>query len=96
MKTATIKAGESRVVIRRQFSSVPMDYRFSAQAVDADSEPSGSIEISRRRLFAKIPNETTQLKAENVVSAGLWDTFVTVTVHADRDLVITSKGRLPD
>ncbi len=95
MKTATVKAGESRVVIKRQFSSVPMIYQFSAQAADADSELSGSIEISRRRLLAKLPTETIQLQVENIISAGFWDTFVTVTVHAEQDLIITSKGRLP-
>ena len=95
MNTAPLKADESLVIVKRQFSSVPMEYRFSAQATAEGNDPAGRIEICRRRVLSKLPTETLPLLAENTVAAGFWDTFVTVTVHADQDLVISSKQRFP-
>ena len=94
MKEATVPAGESQVVVRRQFSSMPMEYRFTARSAEAGREPAGTVEIKRSKIFSSPPPETVPLQAENVVTAGFWDNHVTVTVHAEEDVVVAS-DRLP-
>jgi len=94
MKEVTLSAGESRVVVRRQFSSVPMEYRFTARSALSDAMPLGTVEIKRWKTFTSPPVETLPLKTENIVTAGFRDTHVTVTVHADENLILAS-NRLP-
>lgn len=96
MRPTILRAGESRVVVNRQFSSVPMDYRFYAESTaDTSTAPIGTIEIVRRKVLASEMPEIRDLLAENIVSAGFWDTFVKVTVHAKEDLTLSGKPISP-
>lgn len=94
MKEATLSPGQSRIVIRREFSSVPMSYRFTARPTSDGGELRGTVEIRRTRIFSKAPPETFPLQPENQVAAGFWDTFVTVTVHAESEMIVAS-NRMP-
>lgn len=94
MKEVALKTGESRVVVKRQFSSVPMEYHFQARPADPNAPLKGRVEIDRNKIFSHPPKESLPLTENNTISAGFWDTFVTVTVTAEEDLVVCSK-RMP-
>jgi hypothetical protein len=85
--------GERVKVVRRSFSSVPMDYRFSARASAPGDRLTGIVEIRKSRWILPGPRAAHPLEATNVVSAGFWNTFVSVDVIPDADAVITIDGR---
>ncbi len=81
-------AGERAPVVRRAFSSVPMDYRFSARAAEPGRNLSGRVLVRKSRWIFPSPPATLPLLAENVVHAGFWTTFLAVEVVADVDVVL--------
>ena len=85
--------GQRLKVIRRSFSSVPMDYRFSARAKAPGDRLAGVVEIRKSRWIIPGPSTAHPLQATNVVSAGFWNTFVSVDVIPNVDAVITIEGR---
>ena len=91
-KTIRLKAGESTQIINRNFSSIPMEYMFTATAVTG-GDPFGEIEIRGSNwIFPKQP-QTRPLQRQNSVKAGYWDTFFRVTVTADTDLELSLPQR---
>ncbi|MAS97022.1 MAG: hypothetical protein CMO55_27845 [Verrucomicrobiales bacterium] len=94
MKEVELKAGEKRIVVKRQFSSVPMEYHFQARPADPSLPLKGQVSIDRNKIFSHPPVENIALREQNSISAGFWDTFVTVTVQAEEDLIVSSK-RIP-
>lgn len=86
-------AGSRVAVVRRAFSSVPIDYLFSARAAAAGQTVSGAVEIRKSRWIIPGAPMTLPLQEHNVVSAGLWNTFMSVDVVPDVDVVITTEGR---
>lgn len=90
MRDITAVVGQRVAVIRRAFSSVPIDYRFSARVAVPGQVLSGSVEVRKSRwLFPGTP-ATFPLLENNVVSAGLWNTFMMVDVTPNVDVVITT------
>ena len=85
--------GQRVKVVRRSFSSLPMDYRFSARASVPGERLAGVVEIRKSRWIVPGPRTAHPLRAANVVSAGFWNTFVSVDVVPDVDAVITIEGR---
>lgn len=85
--------GQRVKVVRRSFSSVPMDYRFSAQAAVPGERLAGVVELRKSRWILPGPRTEQPLQASNVVSAGFWNTFVSVDVVPDVDAVITFERR---
>jgi len=85
-------AGSRAAVVRRAFSSVPMDYAFSARAAKSGQTMSGTVEIRKSRWIIPGSPTTHPLQESNVVSAGLWNTFMSVDVVPDVDVVITTEG----
>ncbi|RZM79653.1 hypothetical protein [Leptolyngbya iicbica] len=92
-KQIYLQAGETTVIYRRNFSSVPTQIRFEAIATDGTS-PSGTVEIRGSQWIFPKPPQQQPLQAMNTVEAGFWDTFFAIAVTADTDLIITrSKGQ---
>ncbi|WP_204140993.1 hypothetical protein [Halomicronema sp. CCY15110] len=92
VKQIHLKAGETTVVYRRNFSSVPMQIHFEAIAANGHP-PQGTVEIRGSQwIFPKSPVQQP-LQAMNTVEAGFWDTFFAIAVTADTDLTITRANR---
>ena len=89
-KTISLKSGETVKLFTRQLSSVPIHYRFQAQAVGTHSLK-GTVNVVGRQLVFRKPDVTIPLKEVNVVEAGYWDTFLAVYVTAETDLEIIYK-----
>ncbi len=85
-------AGRRVAVIRRALSSVPMDYTFSVAAAAAAQTVSGTVEIRKSRWIIPGSPVTLPLQENNVVSAGFWNTFMSVDVVPAVDVVITTGG----
>ena len=85
--------GQRVKVVRRSFSSMPMDYRFSARAAAPGELLTGILEIRKSRWILPGARTTHPLQASNVVSAGFWNTFVSVDAVPAVDAVITIEGR---
>lgn len=88
-----VKAGERVTVIRRAFSSVPMDYRFSAKAAAPGQALAGRVEVKKSSWIIPGPPQASPLLENNTVSAGMWTTFMTVDVIPDVDAIINTGGR---
>jgi hypothetical protein len=93
MTEIKVAAGSRVSVVRRAFSSVPMDYSFSARAATPGQTVSGTVEIRKSRWIIPGSPTTRPLQENNVVSAGLWNTFMSVDVVPDVDVVIATEGR---
>lgn len=85
--------GERINVVRRAFSSVPMDYRFNARAAVPGAQLAGTVEVRKSRWILLGTRTTLPLQASNAVSAGFWNTFVSVDVVPDVDAFITFERR---
>ncbi len=85
-------AGERVAIIRRAFSSAPLDYRFSAKAAVAGQALRGSVEVKKSHWIMPGPLEKLPLAENNVFSAGMWNTFMSVDVVPDVDVVIDIEG----
>jgi len=82
-----LPAGETTVIYRRNFSSVPVQIHFEAIAANGHP-PRGTVEIRGSQwIFPKSPQQQP-LQAMNTVEAGFWDTFFAIAVTADTDLTI--------
>ena len=76
--------------IRRAFSSVPLDYSFSARAARPGQALGGSVEVRKSRWIFPGTPATLPLLEINLVSAGFWNTFLSVDIVPDVDVVITT------
>ncbi|MBE9032543.1 hypothetical protein IQ266_22650 [filamentous cyanobacterium LEGE 11480] len=85
--TIELKAGEKLTIFRRNFSSVPVEYRFEASSLDG-SEPSGAIEICGSNWIFPKPPLVQPLQTINVAQAGMWDTFFRVDVTAHEAVIL--------
>ena len=86
-------AGERVKVVRRAFSSVPMDYRFSARAARPGEALAGTVELKKSRWILPGSLASFPLQERNVVKAGFWDTFMSVDVIPAVEAVITVEAR---
>ena len=85
--------GQRVKVVRRSFSSMAMDYRFSARPVVSGGRLAGVVEVWKSRWILPGPRTSHPLEASNTVSAGFWNTFVSVDVVPDVDAVIMFERR---
>ena len=91
-ETIFVEKGEKIEIFNRRFSSVPMNYEFSAKAVG--SKPfSGWLEVHRQQTVFSSPVKTIDLKQSNSVNASMWDTFMTIYVIAGCDMEISLPKR---
>ena len=93
MNEIRVAAGQRVAVIRRSFSSVPLDYRFAARAEKPGQAISGIVEVRKSRWILPGAPSTQPLQAKNVVSAGFWNTFMSVDVVPEVDAMIAVEGR---
>ena len=98
MKTVIIKANQRKKIISKFSNSIATSYSFSAENPNTQ-QFSGQIEIKGSNWIFPKPSVYQPLKADNLVSKGMWDTFFNVYVTPDRDIQITMKpstiNRLP-
>ena len=92
MKQIHAAAGQRVPVIRRAFSSMPIDYRFSARAAVTSESLGGMVEIRKSRWILPGAPVKLPLQASNMVSAGFWNTFVSVDVVPEVDAIVTVEG----
>ena len=93
MKEIRAAAGQRVAVVRRAFSSVPVDYRFGARAERSGQRLAGVVEVRKSSWILPGTPVQTPLEANNLVSAGFWNTFMSVDVIPDIDTVITLERR---
>ena len=91
-ETIRLRAGEKATLFTRSLSSVPMSYHFQARVLD-EGALDGEIEIRGSRWIFRTPPSTQQLQAQNIVYAGFWDTFFSVSVIAHCDMELTIPAR---
>ncbi|MBI3918608.1 MAG: hypothetical protein HY322_16570 [Betaproteobacteria bacterium] len=97
MKQIHAAAGKRVPVIRRAFSSIPMDYRFSARAAIPGETLGGTVEIRKSRWILPGSPANLPLQPSNIVSAGFWNTFVSVDVIPEVDAIVGFQlNRLPE
>ncbi len=89
-----LQSGEKTTLFTRSFSSVPMSYHFQATALN-ESTLDGDIEIRGSRWVFRTSPSTQRLQTHNVVHAGVWDTFFSVSVIAHCDMDVTIPTRRP-
>lgn len=87
-KIIRLKAEEKATIYQRNLSSVPMDIRFDAVALDG-SQPRGEVEVRGSYWVFSKPALTQPLQPQNSVHAGFWDTFFSIRVTAYSDIEIT-------
>lgn len=70
MKQFNISAGQRTRIIHHQFSSFPMEYRFSVEAADSAHSFTGQVEVRSTKWVFPRPAQMFPLQADNLVSAG--------------------------
>lgn len=93
MKTVTVPAGTRQRVLQRNFSSIPTDFQFEVAPTQAGQPVSGKVEVKGSRWIFPKPVATQPLQAQNTVSAGYWDTFYSVWITPDTDVIVQVQGR---
>ena len=86
-----IPGGHRRIILKRRFSSVPLDYHFSIKPAHPGESVSGVVEVKGSRWFFPKTVKIIPLREDLMVSAGYWDTFFTVAVIPDHDVVVTQE-----
>ena len=89
MKEIQIAAGSRTRIIQRQFSSLKVTYTFTASPMGQDSHLAGTVEIKGSDWILPKPLQRLPLKPTNTVTAGVWDTFFSVYVIPEVDVVIS-------
>jgi hypothetical protein len=90
-RTITLQQGETARIYQRRFSSLVTDIRFQAIAHNAKA-PKGDVTIQGSTWIVPKPPVTQALQEYNVVRAGFWDTFFSISVTAHTDLDIKAPG----
>ena len=93
-ETIRLRSGEKATIFTRSLSSVPMSYHFQATALD-EGTLDGEVEIRGSRWIFRTPPSTQRLQIHNIVRAGFWDTFFSVSVIAHSDMEVTIPTRSP-
>lgn len=85
----TIPVGQRTRIIHRTFSSIPATICFDARGVADGDLPAGTLEIQGSNWVFPKDAVFTPLQTANCVEKGYWDTFYSVYVIAETDLVVT-------
>lgn len=89
MKTIHVKAGEKKRIILQFSNSLRQSHNFTAEPIGTDADPSGLIEVKGSNWLLPKPVVPIDLKRENTVDKGAWDTFYSVYVTPETDTKIT-------
>ncbi len=92
MKTIQIKAGERKRIIFQFSNSLLQTYNFSAKTLAGDKDASGTIEVKGSNWIFPKAGIISDLKPENSVEKGMWETIfsVYVTPESDTEVTLTS------
>lgn len=93
MKEIQITAGCKTRIIRRQFSSLSTVYTFKVIPTIQDSYLAGTVEIKGSDWIFPKPAQRIPLQSSNTVVAGVWDTFFSVYVLPEVDVVVTMPSK---
>ncbi len=88
MKSIQIKAAEKKRIIFQFSNSLLQTYNFTARALDENEEPSGIIEVKGSNWLLPKPAVNFDLRPQNSVEKGVWDTFYSVYVTPKTDIEI--------
>ncbi len=88
-ETLEIRKGERVRVIRRFSNSMRMTYRFTAEPVFDGGKLSGIVEVAGSNWVFPKAITLQDLKPDNAVDKGVWDTFYSVYVTPDYPVKIT-------
>ncbi len=94
MKTITIQAGERKKIISVLSNSIPADYPFRAEC-DKEKKLTGKIEVCGSQWLLPKPPILYDLKTDNLVHKGAWDSIYRVYVAPDVDVTISLPGFQP-
>lgn len=89
MQKLQIAAGCKRQIVRRQFSSLVTTYTFDAAPILPNSYLTGTVEIKGSNWIFPKSIERVPLQPSNTVTAGVWDTFFSIYVIPEIDVVIS-------
>lgn len=89
MTTIDIKAGERKRILSKFSNSMDMTYHFTVAATGAIS---GVVEVKGSNWLLPKQPVLQDLKADNAVRKGMWDTLFSVYVIPDTDVTITLVG----
>ncbi|MEO0987330.1 MAG: hypothetical protein AAFY20_17520 [Cyanobacteria bacterium J06639_14] len=89
MREIQIAAGYKTRIIRRQFSSLATSYTFNVVPATQNSHLVGTVEIKGSNWIFPKSIQRVPLKPINTVTAGVWDTFFSVYVIPEVDVVIS-------
>ncbi|MGF1459423.1 MAG: hypothetical protein ACFBSG_10395 [Leptolyngbyaceae cyanobacterium] len=92
VKQIHLQAGDTSIIYRRSFSSLPTTIHFEVAAADM-SAPLGLIEVRGSTWILAHPPKTQPLQFTNSIKVGFWDTFFAIAVTAHTDITITLSGR---
>lgn len=92
MKIISVKSGQRKRIIRQFSNSLQSTYNFSAEPVAPGKNVSGIIEIRGSNWVFPKPPVRLDLKRDNKVKKGMWDTFYSVYVLPETDVKITLKA----
>ncbi len=95
MKTIAIKAGERIKIISVISNSVPADYSISAKCEKEEDTLSGKVEIRGSQWLFPQPPIFNDLKENQLVHKGAWDSLFNVYVTPDVDVTISLPGFQP-
>jgi len=70
-----------------------MDYRFSARAAIPGETLGGTVEIRKSRWILPGSPANLPLQPSNIVSAGFWNTFVSIDVIPEVDAIVIVEDR---
>ena len=89
MKEIQIAAGSRTRIVRRQFSSLETAYSFDAVPTIQGDRLAGMVEIAGSNWIFPKQIQRVPLQPSNSVTAGAWDTFFSVYVTPEVDVVIS-------
>lgn len=93
MKHIQVAAGCKTRIIQRRFSSLATTYTFDAVPLIQGGDLVGIVEVQGSAwIFPKDP-KSIPLQSHNRVTAGIWDTFFSVYVIPEADVVISLPSR---
>jgi len=92
VKSQLVRGGERTRIIRKNFSSVPADITFEVAPVEGEGPVGGTVEVwGSSWVFPRQP-QIEPLLPRTTVAKRYWDTFFSVYVVPDRDVMVTSAG----
>jgi hypothetical protein len=89
VRTIHIRAGEKKRIIFQLSNSLRQTHNFLVEKEDGRGDPSGLVEVRGSNWLFPKPAVTLDLRGENAIEKGAWDTIFSVWVTPEHDTKIT-------